>query len=171
MNQNYATDTELLDAIRIDDSTAFEDIIGRYWFFLYQFSYGKTKSKEIAAEITRNIFIELWENRHFIPADFSLPVYLRERIRKSITYHFYKRVAEEPSNTELASYLENEFSFNNLRSAYRPVSQSRKTSNETETYVFANEATINKDQHEHNYFFGWKVLVNNVVLGFRKTFF
>ena len=171
MNQNYATDTELLDAIRIDDSTAFEDIIGRYWFFLYQFSYGKTKSKEIAAEITRNIFIELWENRHFIPADFSLPVYLRERIRKSIAYHFYKRVAEEPSNIELTSYLENEFSFNNVRSAYRPVSKSPNNSIETGTYVFANEATTNADQHGHNYFFGWKGLVNNLVLGFRKTFF
>lgn len=171
MNQNYATDTELLDAIRIDDSTAFEDIIGRYWFFLYQFSYGKTKSKEIAAEITRNIFIELWENRHFIPADFSLPVYLRERVRKSITYHFYKRIAEEPSNAELNEYLNAEFSLDNLRSAYRPVSQSPKNSIETETYVFANEEISNKVQHEHNYFFGWKVLVNNVVVGFRKTFF
>ena len=105
MNQNYATDTELLDAIRIDDTTAFEDLIGRYWFFLYQYSYGKTRSQETAAEITRNIFIELWENRHFIPADFSINFYLRKKVRKSITYHLYKKISEEPYNTELTEYL------------------------------------------------------------------
>lgn len=169
MNQNYATDTELLDAIRIDDSTAFEDIISRYWFFLYQYSCGKTTSKEIAAEITRNIFIELWENRHFIPADFSLQVYLRERVRKSITYHFYKRITEEPSNAELNEYLNAEFSFNNLRSAYRPVSLSPKNPIAPETYVFANQSISKKK--EDNYFPGWKILADNLVMGFRKTFF
>ena len=171
MNQNYATDTELLDAIRNDDSTAFEDLIGRYWFFLYQYSYGKTTSKQIAAEITRNIFIELWEDRHFIPADFSLQTYLRGKVRKNITFHFYKRISEDPSNAELNEYLNAEFSLDNLKSAYRPVSQSRKNSSEAETYVFVNEKTPNKNQHQHNYIFGWKILVNNLVLGFRKTFF
>ncbi|HEV8270444.1 MAG TPA: hypothetical protein VGQ04_04005 [Chitinophagaceae bacterium] len=171
MNQNYATDTELLDAIRIDDSTAFEDIIGRYWFFLYQYSCGKTKSQQIAAEITRNIFIELWENRHFIPADFSLQVYLREKVRKSITYHLYKRIAEEPSDTELTESLESEFSLDNLRSAYRPVSQTPKNSADTISYATGEEPTSNKIQRQQNFIFGWRILVNNLVLGFRKTFF
>jgi len=171
MNQNYATDTELLDAIRVDDSTAFEDLISRYWFFLYQYSYGKTNSKEIAAEITRNIFIELWQDRHFIPADFSLQNYLRGKVRKSITYHFYKRISEEPSNAELNEYLNAEFSFDNLRSAYRPVSQSQKKASEAISYSIDKEATANKIPSVHNFLFGWKVLANNLVVGFRKTFF
>lgn len=170
MNQNYATDTELLDAIRIDDTTAFETLITRYWFFLYQYSYGKTRSQETAAEITRNIFIELWENRHFIPADFSLNVYLREKVRKSITWHLYKRIAEEPSNTELAEYLDGEFSLANLRSAYRPVSQTQKNSIEPVSYTIGTRETSNKIPRGQNFVFGWKVLVSNLVLGFRKTF-
>lgn len=170
MNQNYATDTELLDAIRIDDSTAFEDLISRYWFFLYQYSFGKTKSKASAAEITRNIFIEIWENRHYIPADFSLQAYLREKVRKSTTYHLYKRMVEEPSNTALTAYLDSEFSLDNIRSAYRPVSQSSNNPIETATYRYANEPTPKRMEEQH-YFFGWKLLVNNLVLGFRKTFF
>ena len=170
MNQNYATDTGLLDAIRVDDTTAFEDLISRYWFFLYQYSYGKTKSQETAAEITRNIFIELWENRHFIPADFSLNVYLREKVRKSITYHLYKKIAEEPSNTELTEYLDGEFSLDNLRSAYRPVSKSPKKNIEAGPYAISNEAMTNKVQQEQNSIFGWKVLVSNLLLGFRNTF-
>jgi len=170
MNQSYATDTGLLDAIRIDDTTAFEDLISRYWFFLYQYSYGKTKSQETAAEITRNIFIELWENRHFIPADFSLNVYLREKVRKSVTYHLYKKIAEEPSNTELTGYLDSEFSLDNLRSAYQPVSQTPKNSIEAGSYSMSNEATSNKIQREQNFIFGWRLLVSNLLLGFRNTF-
>ena len=170
MNQNYATDTELLDAIRIDDTTAFEDLIGRYWFFLYQYSYGKTKSQETAAEITRNIFIEFWENRHFIPADFSLQVYLREKVRKSITYHLYKKIVEEPSDTELTEYLDREFSLDNLRSAYRPVSQPPKNPVETISYAIGSEAISNKIQREQNYIFGWRGLVSNLLLGLRNTF-
>ena len=170
MNQNYATDTELLDAIRIDDTTAFEDLISRYWFFLYQYSYGKTRSHETAAEITRNIFIELWENRHFIPADFSINFYLREKVRKSITYHLYKKIAEEPSNTELTEYLYGEFSLANLRSAYRPVSQPQKNAIDPVSYTISNQQTSNKNRRGQNFAFDWKVLVSNLVLGFRKTF-
>ncbi|HEU5167328.1 MAG TPA: hypothetical protein VFU29_17410 [Chitinophagaceae bacterium] len=171
MNQDYATDTGLLDAIRIDDTTAFEDLISRYWFFLYQYSYGKTKSPETAAEITKNIFIELWENRHFIPADFSLQVYLREKVRKSITYHLYKKIVEEPSNTELTEYLHGEFSLNNLRSAYLPVSKSSKNSIEKGSYIIDNETITNQVQQGQNSIFRWRLLVNNLLLGFRKTFF
>jgi len=170
MNQSYATDTELLDAIRIDDTTAFEELISRYWFFLYQYSYGKTKSQETAAEITRNIFIEFWENRHFISADFSLQVYLREKVRKSITCHLYKKIAEEPSNIELIQYLDSEFSLDNLKSAYRPVSQSPKNPIETVSYTIGNEAASNQIQREHNFIFVWKGLVGNLLLGLKNTF-
>ena len=170
MSHDYATDTGLLDAIRIDDTTAFENLISRYWFFLYQYSYGKTKSQETAAEITRDIFIELWENRHFIPADFSLNFYLREKVRKSITYHLYKRIAAEPSNSELTEYLDGEFSFNNLRSAYQPVSQSQKKSIETVSYTFSTGTASNKIQREQNFVFGWRVLAKDLLLGLRNTF-
>ena len=114
MNQSPATDTGLLDAIRIDDTTAFEELISRSWFCIYQYSYGKTRSEETAAEITRNIFIELWEYRSFIPGNFSLQVYLHERVRKKIAYYLYKKISEEPYDTEMIEYLNAEFSFSNL---------------------------------------------------------
>lgn len=167
MSQNYATDTELLDAIRIDDTTAFEELISRYWFCIYQYSYGKTRSEETAAEITRNIFIELWEYRSFILANFSLQVYLHERVRKKIAYYLYKKISEEPSNTELMEYLNAEFSFNNLKSAYRPVSLSPKTSIEKESYA---ETRSSKTQKEQSFSFDWRLLLNNIRLGVRNTF-
>jgi hypothetical protein len=64
---------ELLDAIRIDDTTAFEELISRYWFCIYQYSYGKTRSEETAAEIpgtsllnygnTVSIFLQIFHCR------------------------------------------------------------------------------------------------------------
>ena len=170
MSHNHATDTGLLDAIRIDDTTAFENLISRYWFFLYQYSYGKTKSQETAAEITRNIFIELWEKRHFIPADFSLQVYLHERVRKKIAYYLYKKISEEPHDTELIEYLNAEFSFNNLKSAYRPVSRSPKNPIDKRSYEAGNEMRSNKIQREQSFTFDWRLLFNNIRLGFRNTF-
>jgi hypothetical protein len=170
MNQNNATDTELLDAIRIDDTTAFEELISRYWFCIYQYAYGKTRSEETAAEITRNIFIELWEYRRFILANFSLQVYLHERVRKKIAYYLYKIISEEPCDTEMMEYLNAEFSFNNLKSAYRPVSQSPKTSIEKGSYPESNETRSNKIQQEQSFSFDWRLLLNNIRLGVRNTF-
>jgi len=170
MSHNHATDTALLDAIRIDDTTAFEELISRYWFCIYQYSYGKTRSGETAAEITRNIFIELWEYRRFILANFSLQVYLHERVRKKIAYYLYKKISEEPSDTELMDYLNTEFSFNNLKSAYRPVSQLPKTPIKKGSYAEGNEMRSNKIQREQSFTFDWRLLFNNIRLGFRNTF-
>ena len=170
MSQSHATDTELLDAIRIDDTTAFEELISRYWFCIYQYSYGKTRSEETAAEITRNIFIELWEYRSFIPANFSLQVYLHERVRKKIAYYLYKKITEDPCDAELMGYFNAEFSFNNLRSAYRPVSQSLKASIEKGANAENNEKESNKIRQEQSFSFDWRLLYNNIRLGVRNTF-
>ena len=170
MSQSHATDTVLLDAIRIDDTNAFEELISRYWFCIYQYSYGKTRSEETAAEITRNIFIELWEYRCYILANFSIQLYLHERVRKKIVYYLYKKISEEPDNTELMGYLNAEFSFNNLKSAYRPVSQSPKTSIEKESYTKNNETRSSKTQKEQSFAFDWRLLFNNIRLGVRNTF-
>jgi len=170
MTENHATDTGLLDAIRIDDTTAFEELISRYWFCIYQYSFGKSRSEETAAEITRNIFIELWEYRSFIPANFSLQIYLHERVRKKIAYYLYKKISEEPYNTEWMEYLNAEFSLNNLKSAYRPVSQSPKTSNEKGYFATSNETRSYKIQKEQSFTFDWRVLLDSIRLGFRNTF-
>lgn len=170
MSHNHATDTGLLDAIRIDDTTAFEELISRYWFCLYQYSFGKTKSRETATEITRNIFIELWEYRRFIPANFSLQVYLHEKVRKKIVYYLYKRITEEPYDTEMIEDLNAEFSFSNLRTAYRPVSQLPKISIENGSYSESSETGSNKVQREQSFSFGWRLLFNNIRLGVRNTF-
>jgi hypothetical protein len=170
MSHNHVTDTALLDAIRIDDTTAFEELISRYWFCIYQYSCGRTRSAETAAAITRNIFIELWEYRCYIPANFSLQVYFHERVRKKIVYYLYKKISEEPGNTELMGYLNTEFSFNNLKSAYRPVSQSPKTSIEKGSYQESKEIGSNKTQQEQSFSFDWRLLFNNIRLGVRNTF-
>jgi len=170
MSQNHASDTGLLDAIRIDDTNAFEELISRYWFCIYQYTYGKTRSEETAAEITRNIFIELWEYRCFIPANFSMQVYLHDKVRKKIAYYLYKKISEEPYNTEWMEYLNAEFSLNNLKAAYRPVSQSPKTSNEKGSFATSNETRSNKIQKEQSFTFDWRLLLDSIRLGFRNTF-
>ena len=170
MSHNHVTDTALLDAIRIDNTTAFEELISRYWFCIYQYSYGKTLSEQTAAEITRNIFIELWEYRCYIPADFSIQLYLHERVRKKIVYYLYKKVSEEPGDTEFLEHLNAEFSFNNLRSAYKPVSRQPKASIEKRPYSETIEKRSNEIQQRKSFSFDWRLLVKNIRLGFLNTF-
>ena len=170
MSQSHATDTELLDSIRIDDTTAFEELISRYWFCIYQYSYGKTRSEETAAEITRNIFIELWEYRCYILSSFSIHLYLHGMVRKKIAYYLYKKITEEPCDTELMEYLNTEFSFSNLRSAYRPVSQLPKTTIEKGSYSEFGESRLSKIQREQSFSFDWRLLFKTIRLGVRNTF-
>ena len=95
---------------------------------------------------------------------------MHEKVRKKIAYYLYKKITEEPCDTELMEYLNAEFSFNNLKSAYRPVSQSPKTSIEKGSSPESNETRSNKIQREQSFTFDWRLLFNNIRLGFRNTF-
>ena len=57
-----------------------------------------------------------------------------------------------------------------LKSAYRPVSQSPKTSIEKGSYAESNETESNKIQREQSFTFDWRLLFNNIRLGVRNTF-
>jgi hypothetical protein len=95
---------------------------------------------------------------------------LHERVRKKIVYYLYKKISEEPDNTELMVHLNNEFSFNNLRSAYRPVSQSPKTSIEKGSYQESKETGSDKTLEKQSFTFDWRLVFNNIRLGVRNTF-
>ena len=44
----------------------------------------KLNSKEDSKRIARNIFIALWEDRHWLPLDFSLSLHLCKEVRKAV---------------------------------------------------------------------------------------
>jgi len=59
----FCTDAELLLALKEGDALAFETIYKRHWGKVYFTACKKLQSKEVAEELTQNIFVSIWERR------------------------------------------------------------------------------------------------------------
>lgn len=57
------SDIQLLEALKSNDYVAFNTIYDRYWERLYCFGFKLTKDKELAIQITQDVFVQLWEAR------------------------------------------------------------------------------------------------------------
>lgn len=125
MNHHLIYDSQLLEALRKNDTTAFETLFDRYWFLLFQYANSKLDSEEEAKEIVRDIFIDLWENRYEITHDFSLIVHLYSRLRKMVAANLYKKICEQSLEFHRKKSLLTEFSVQHLKTAYKPVSRKR----------------------------------------------
>ncbi|HET9432563.1 MAG TPA: hypothetical protein VFO37_02345 [Chitinophagaceae bacterium] len=129
MNNHLINDSQLLQALRVNDTTAFEKLFDRYWFLLFQYANSKLDSEEEAKEIVRDIFVDLWENRSAITDDFSLIVHLYSRLRKMVAANLYKQICEQSIKFHRKNSLLNEFSVQHLKTAYRPASHKPKIVN------------------------------------------
>lgn len=129
MNNHLIYDSQLLEAMRENDTTAFEKLFDRYWFLLFQYANSKLDSEEGAKEIVRDIFIDLWENRSAITDNFSLIVHLYSRLRKMVAANLYKQICEQSIEFHRKRSLVAEFSVQHLKTAYRPVSLKPKIVN------------------------------------------
>ena len=58
------TDSELFEAIILDDEKAFTQLFERYWFKVYSVAYKYVKDEEDALEIAHDIFLNIWNKRH-----------------------------------------------------------------------------------------------------------
>lgn len=170
MYRNDVNDTGLLDAIRTNDTSAFEQIFSRYWHFIYQFSYGKCGSEKTAKEITWKIFIELWENRAYIPTDFSLQGFFTSKIRNYLVAEIHAQLSDQESNS-IIDEITSSFSVDNLKSAYTAVSSKHEQKNEAITYTYTPGSFLYEKNMIGKLNTIWKLMLNNISLGIRKTFF
>jgi DNA-directed RNA polymerase specialized sigma24 family protein len=129
MNNHLIYDSQLLEALRVNDTTAFEKLFDRYWFVLFQYANNKLNSEEEAKEIVRDIFIDLWEHRSSISPGFSFIVYLYIGLRKRVAGSLHRQICEKRLEYHRKNLLLSEFSVQRLKSAYRPVSLRTKMVN------------------------------------------
>jgi len=69
------TDELLIELLKGDNMSAFEEIYHRYWPRLYSMGYKRIKVREATEELVQDIFSALWINRHTTLIQ-SLPSYL-----------------------------------------------------------------------------------------------
>ncbi|MBD1362669.1 sigma-70 family RNA polymerase sigma factor [Mucilaginibacter sp. ZT4R22] len=64
MPSNNVTDSELFEAIILDNEKAFNQLFERHWFKVYSVANKYVKDEEIALEIAHDIFLNIWNKRH-----------------------------------------------------------------------------------------------------------
>lgn len=80
------SDTELWDAIVMDDSRAFTMLFDRYWSKLYATAFGYLKDEVICEEIVHDIFLTIWNNRKQLQIE-SFKGYLIASTRYQVYKH------------------------------------------------------------------------------------
>lgn len=63
MLSDNLTDSELFEAIILNDQKAFNQLFERHWFKVYSVAYKYVKDEESALEIVHDIFLNIWTRR------------------------------------------------------------------------------------------------------------
>ena len=130
MSRNYASDTALIDSLRLNNTEAFEELFRRYWYNLYIYSLKKLRSSDDARQIVREIFKDLWERRLEWPTDFSLQQHLYAEVRKGVVKYLDQAIAADSDNNVINKDILPGFSVNSLQQAKIPVIKRENTNSE-----------------------------------------
>lgn len=111
MNKNI--DIQIIEALRNGNHKAFEKVFIAYYDKTKTFVYDYIKSEPDAEEITEELFVNLWENRHSINTSKSFYSYLHTIARNSaINFLKHKYIHDaylaNTENTESSSTAEEE---------------------------------------------------------------
>jgi RNA polymerase sigma-70 factor (family 1) len=94
MNYRDLADEAILDLFKDSDSYASKEIYLRYWKQVYQAAYKKLQSKELAEELTQNLFVDLWKRRESLEIN-NLSAYLFGSLKFAIINYFKSQVVQE----------------------------------------------------------------------------
>jgi DNA-directed RNA polymerase specialized sigma24 family protein len=119
--RNFTPDQILIDQLLNDNTLAFEELTRRYCFSLYKYCVGKLNSPEDAKRLVRNIFISLWENRYYLPADFSISVHLYSEVRKAVIQCINVKLNNNKDVDSIEAMVIPGFSVMQLQKAKQPI--------------------------------------------------
>lgn len=94
MKYKSLSDNSLVDLLKDSDGLAFKEIYTRYWMGIYKAAYVKVYHKELAEELTQNLFADLWRRRESIAVN-ALDCYLFGSLKYSIINHYKSQLVKE----------------------------------------------------------------------------
>jgi RNA polymerase sigma-70 factor (family 1) len=106
MKYNSLSDNSLVDLLKDSDGLAFKEIYARYWMGIYKAAYTKIYHKELAEELTQNLFVDLWRRRETITIN-SLDCYLFGSLKYSIINHYKSQLVKEKYQDHLNGQKQN----------------------------------------------------------------
>ncbi|MEI9808992.1 MAG: hypothetical protein WDO16_14665 [Bacteroidota bacterium] len=134
-SRNFTPEQTLLDRLLSNDAAALEELSRRYCYSLYTYCMSKLNSKEDSKRLVRNIFIALWEDRHLLPADFSLSLHLYTEIRKAVVQCINNKLTKESDVSVIEEKIIPGFSVTELQKAKQPVKHIYTKKSGTQTSV------------------------------------
>lgn len=123
MPLTLSNEEEILQALRTGDANAFLEIYEEYWYKVFSIAYKRIGKKEIAEELTQDLFLKLWEKRETLRPQ-KIGNYLCTSIKNAVIdhinsglvankyIHFYKAFAQFSS-----SVTQNSVEFDDLSDA------------------------------------------------------
>jgi len=91
MKSNVNFDENLVDRLKNGDNAAFVSIYEKYWHKVFIVVYRRVKEKEIAKELTQNLFLKIWEKREELHIN-KLENYLVTSIKHAVIDHIEKQL-------------------------------------------------------------------------------
>lgn len=105
----------LLERIRNDSESAFEEIYNRYWKQLFGFGMGRLNQREIVEGIVQEVFIDFWSRRKTLNINHSLASYLFSAVNfKVINQYKARSVREKYVEKQKSQNLEFGFSIDDV---------------------------------------------------------
>src|SRR5688572_12890922 len=84
----FHDEEETVRALSEGDETAFLKIYDLYWYKIYLIAYRRLGKKEIAEELTQDLFLKLWEKRNILKPQ-RIENYLCVAIKNAVIDHIH----------------------------------------------------------------------------------
>lgn len=94
MNYRNLSDDAILVLFKDNDADAYKEIYLRYWKQVYHVAYKKLQSKELAEELTQNLFVDLWKRRDSLAIN-NLSAYLFGSLKFAVINYFKSLLVQE----------------------------------------------------------------------------
>ncbi|MBC7921544.1 MAG: RNA polymerase sigma-70 factor [Ferruginibacter sp.] len=82
------SDEQLLEILREGNDQAFDHLYDRYRDKLYTIALNRTRSREVAEELTQDTLADLWEKRRFILINGHVSAYLGTALKYAVLDYF-----------------------------------------------------------------------------------
>jgi RNA polymerase sigma-70 factor (family 1) len=93
------SDIHLIELLKREELSAFEEIYRRHWKRLYSLCYKRVQSREVSEEIVQDIFTNLWVNRITINIR-SLPAYLATAVKYKVINYKAREMSRQQVSTD-----------------------------------------------------------------------
>ncbi len=90
----FDIDKYLIEMVKLGDNRAFEVLYQKYWSSLYYKALHQTQSKEVAEELTQELFLNLWDKKSNLKVEKSFQVYIHTSLKYKIINYIKSQIIQ-----------------------------------------------------------------------------